>query len=104
MATGRLGTPALLSATTNTTIYTNATSYAVVSVTMCNQSSSAVQVRLALASSASPTTAEYIEYGATIPPNGVLERTGLVMQNGMNLVAYAGTGSAVSVVAYGIET
>lgn len=103
MATGRLGTPTLLSATTNATIYTNATSYAVVSVTLCNQNATSVSVRLALSASGSPTTAEYIEYGATIPANGVLERTGLVMQNGMNLVAYS-SATNVSVVAYGIET
>ena len=103
MAAGRLGTAADLAATTNTTLYTNATTYAVASVTLCNRNSTAVSIRLALSATATPGNAEYIEYGTTIPANGVLERTGLVVGATQNLVAYA-SATGVSAVVYGIET
>ena len=103
MAAGRLGTPQDLAATTNTTLYTNATTYAVASVTLCNRNSTAVSIRLALSATATPGNAEYIEYGTTIPANGVLERTGLVVGATQNLVAYA-SATGVSAVVYGIET
>jgi len=103
MAAGRLGTPQDLAATTNTTLYTNATTYAVASVTLCNRNSTAVSIRIALSATATPGNAEYIEYGTTIPANGVLERTGLVVGATQNLVAYA-SATGVSAVVYGIET
>ena len=103
MATGRLGT-ADLSATTNTTLYTCPSStFAVVNVSICNRSGTAVTVRLAIASSATPGNAEYIEYGTTIPANSVLERTGLVLDAGKQLVVYS-SATSVNAVAYGIET
>ena len=103
MATGRLGT-ADLSATTNTTLYTvPASTFAVCTVNLVNRNSTAVTVRVAIASSASPTNAEYIEYGVSLAANTVLERTGLVLDAGKNLVVYA-SATGVSAVAYGIET
>jgi hypothetical protein len=102
-ATGRLGVQDL-AATTNTSLYTCPTSYfAVVNVTICNRNATAVTVRLALASSATPGASEYIEYGTTIPANSVLERTGLVLAAGQILVVYSST-TSVNAVAYGIET
>ncbi len=103
MATGRLGT-ADLSATTNTTVYTCPTStFTVASVSICNRNSTTVTIRLALASSSTPTAAEYLEYDVQLLANGVLERTGIVLDAGKLLVAYS-SASNVSVVAMGIET
>lgn len=103
MATGRLGT-ADLSATTNTTLYTCPSStFAVVNVSICNRNATGVTVRLAIASTATPGNAEYIEFGTTIPANSVLERTGLVLDAGKQIVVYAST-TSVNAVAYGIET
>lgn len=103
MATGRLGT-ADLSATTNTTLYTCPSStFAVVNVSICNRNASGVTVRLAISSSATPGGAEWIEFGTTIPANSVLERTGLVLDAGKQIVVYAST-TSVNAVAYGIET
>lgn len=102
MTTGRLGA-ANLSATTNTTIYTVPSStVGSLSINVCNRNSNSVTVRLALAASGTPDTTEWIEYDAPIPANGVLERTGLVLDAGKNVVAYA-SATNVSVVAWGYE-
>lgn len=106
MATGRLGT-ANITTTADTTVYTvPANTFSVVSVNIVNRSSSAsAQIRIAIASSATPTTAEYIEYDTSLVANGVLERTGLVIDAGKLLVVQTPTSTpTLSVVAYGIET
>lgn len=103
MATGRFGTYAL-AATTNTTVYTVPTGfYSVYNVSFTNTSASSVTIRLAMASTASPAANEWIEYGTTIVANGVFERTGLVAQAGLNIVAYT-SAVGVNVNVYGIET
>jgi len=103
MATGLLG-QSTLAATTNTTVYTvPATTFTVLSINVLNRGSTAVSVRVALAAGASPTNAEYIEYDVQIGSNGVLERTGIMMDAGKRLVVYASNAN-VSVNAYGIET
>ena len=103
MATGRLGT-ADLAATTLTTLYTcPATTFTVASVSICNRTTSPITVRLAVASAATPTNAEYIEYDTTIAANQVLERTGIVMDAG-KLIVVRSSATGLSAVAYGIET
>ena len=103
MATGRLGA-ADLSASTNTTLYTcPAGTFAIANVSICNRNATSVTVRLALASSATPGGAEWLEYGVTIPANSVLERTGLSIDAGKLLVVWAST-TSVNALAYGIET
>lgn len=105
MATGRLGTPTQLAATTNTTVYTVPTgTYAVFNVSMTNVSTSSVTVRLAMASTGSPGGAEWIEYDTVIIGKGVFERTGIVLDAGKNVVAWASAGSAINVNIFGIET
>ena len=105
MATGRLATPAQLAATTNTTAYTVPVGYyAVFNVSFTNTGATAATIRLAMASTTTPGTAEWIEYDTTIVSKGVFERTGLVAGPGMNIVAWTNTGSAVNVTVYGIET
>ena len=103
MATGRLGS-ADLAATTLTTLYTcPATTFTVASVNICNRTAAPVTVRVAVASVATPTNAEYIEYDTTIAANQVLERTGIVMDAG-KLIVVRSSATGVSAVAYGIET
>lgn len=90
-------------AATNTTVYTvPAGKLASFSVSVCNRGSTAITARLAIAASAAPGNAEYLEYDVSIPANGVLERTGLVATAGKLVVAYVSAASA-SVSVYGIE-
>jgi hypothetical protein len=104
MASGILGQAAPV-AVTNTSVYTvpgSGTSRAVFNVSMVNTGGSSVAVRLAIASTGTPSTAEYIEYDTLLPANGVLERGGLVAQTGKIVVAYA-SAATVSVSVYGYE-
>jgi hypothetical protein len=103
MATGRLGV-ADLSAATNTTLYTvPATTFSVITVNIVNRSASAVTIRVAVASAATPADSEYIEYDVSLAAKGVLERTGIVMDAGKLLVVRS-SATSVNAVAYGIET
>ena len=105
MATGRLN-GVDITTTNATSVYTCLTAtFAVVSVSICNRSASAVTVRLALTSTgASPATTDYLEYDSSLSANGVLERTGIVMKADNQLVVQAGTGNVLSVVVVGIVT
>ena len=104
MASGRLGA-ADLAATTNTTVYTCPTStFAVVTVSLCNRNASSSRtVRLALSTSGTPSANEYLEYDASLLANGVLERTGIVLDAGQRIVIYTSAVDVTAVV-YGIET
>ena len=106
MATGRLGT-ANITTTGNTTVYTvPASTFAVVSVNVVNRSSSAAaQIRIAVSTTSSPSVDEYIEYDSSLVANGVLERTGIVMDASKVIVVQTPTSTpTLSVVVYGIET
>ena len=103
MATGRLGAQDLAAAT-NTTLYTcPSDTFAVVSVSLCNRSNQACNVRMAISTSATPGNAEWIEYDTELLGKGVLERTGIVMDAGKLLVVYSNA-AGVSAVAFGLET
>lgn len=93
MASGRLGAVDI-SATTNTSLYVvPASTVATVNVSIANRNASAVVIRLAHLNGAIGTLAneDYIEYDVTIPANGVLERSGIVMATTHSLVGYSDT-------------
>ena len=103
MATGRLSNFAI-AATTNTTVYTVPTGYyTVCNVSLTNRNATAIKIRMAIASTATPNLQEWIEYDTVIVPNGVFERTGLVLNAGLNIVIYSDTAN-VGCTVYGIET
>ena len=104
MASGILGTPSDLAAGTYTVLYTvPASTFAVASVSIINRGNTSLSIRLAISDSNTPTNAEFIEYDSNLDAKGILERTGLVMQAGKQLIVYS---SAVNcnAVAFGIET
>ena len=106
MATGRLGTQDL-AATTYTTLYqVPADTFTVATVSLCNRTSSAINVRIAVTTAAAPSApsnGEFVEYDVALQGNGVLERTGLVLDASKYVSVYA-SGTGISAVAYGIET
>lgn len=97
----RLGA-ADLAATTNTDVYTvPANRRATFTVRFCNRTTGDRQVRLALRTGAL-VNADYIEFDATIPPNGVLEDSGIMLTAGQIVTAFA-SATGVSCVVYGVE-
>jgi hypothetical protein len=56
-----------------------------------------------MASAGTPNAQEWLEYDTTIIGNGVFERTGLVVNAGLNIVVYSDT-TNVGCTVYGIET
>ena len=73
----------------------------VCTVNICNRTSSSVQIRLALAGSTSVAIADMIEYNVSLPANGVLERTGIVVDATNGIQVWA-SGTGISAAAYGL--
>ena len=106
MATGRLGVSAIPAGTSGagTSVYTVPTGYyAVLNVSVTNRNTSSIKVRIGVSTSTTPSAQEYIEYDTTIIGNGVFERTGLVLNAGLQVVVYSDTAN-VGCTVYGIET
>jgi len=104
MATGLLGNSDL-DAATDTIVYTvPENTFSVVSVNLCNRNSAnAADIRVAISDSGTPNNADFIEYDSELISNGVIERSGIVVQADKNIVVRASTND-VSVTVYGIET
>ena len=74
----------------------------VTTLNVCNRSAAAITVRIALSSDTTITDDEFIEYDVSIPANGVLERTGIVLSENNGLYIYT-SASDVTAVAYGLD-
>lgn len=102
MASGKLGS-ATPSANTNTIVYTvPASTVSSINVAIVNRGSSDAVVNLAIATSGTPAAADYVEYGVTVPANGILERTAIVAGAGEHVVVNASTANC-SVRVHGYE-
>ncbi len=102
MASGVLGQSAP-SAGVATTVYTvPASTLSVVTISCVNRGTSAATVRIALASTATPTDQEYIEYGAVVPSAGVLERNGVALEAGKRVNVFSSSADT-SFNVYGLE-
>lgn len=101
MSSGKLG-KADLAAAVDTDLYTApAATVATAAVAFVNRTAAAIAVRLAVRSAALANT-DYLEYDASVPANGVLERTGIVLSAGEIITARA-SAVGVSVRAHGFE-
>ena len=89
MATGILGQNAL-AASTDTTVYTvPAATFSIVTINVTNRNATSRNVRIALAASGTPSNEEYIEYDTELLGHGTLERGGIVVDAGKNIVVQA---------------
>ena len=103
MATGILGR-ALLDGVSNTVVYTvpsgKVASFTFNAVNL--SSGDAARIYVALSDTGTPNANDYIEYGASIAPTGVLERTGIVAHQNVNLICKSSS-NTVALVVYGYE-
>ena len=102
MASGVQGKVDVSSANTWTQIVAATAGVKVVTLNIVNRQSSATTVRVALRDAAGNVTdADCIEYDVALVANGVLERTGIVLDANNGLHVYAS--AAVSAVVYGLS-
>jgi len=103
MASGVYGKVDVSSASTWTEIVAASAGTKVATLNVVNRQGAATTVRVALRDTAGNVTdADCIEYDVSLPANGVLERTGIVLDSSNGLHVYAS--AAVSAVVYGIDS
>jgi len=78
-------------------------SWLVSTISICNQAASSMTYRLAIASSTSPSTSEFLVYGATVPANDTVTLTlGITMQADKYIMASSSANTS-SFAAFGTE-
>ena len=106
MPTGRLGANDLALGT-YTAVYTvPASTFSVITLSICNRGNTACTVRVAITTTvppSSPSAGEFIEFDTEVGGKGVLERTGIVLDTG-KIISVLSSAANVSAVAWGIET
>tara|TARA_Y100000748_G_C15483004_1_gene483611 strand:- start:1464 stop:1775 length:312 start_codon:yes stop_codon:yes gene_type:complete len=103
MASGVYGKVDVSSASTWTEVVAASAGTKVATLNVVNRQTAATTVRVALRdASGNVTDADCIEYDVSLPANGVLERTGIVLDSSNGIHVYAS--AAVSAVAYGIDS
>jgi len=102
MASGKLGSADLASSTATLMYTVPAGKTATVSIRVANRNSTSVTVRTAVGSGASPANTDYLTYDASVPGNGILEDTGIVVSAGEKIWVYSSAAS-VSARVHGFE-
>ena len=103
MAAGIYGQVDLAAATYTTAFGPTVAAPGTYNVRFCNRNATSVTIRLSVsAASGTPGNAEFIEYGAVVPANGILENSAIVIQASKYITAYSDTAN-VSVAVWGVE-
>lgn len=103
MTTGVLA-QAALAATTNTLLYT-AVRPTACTINLVNIAATAATVRIAIGTiptPSNPANSNYIEFDASIPARGVLERSGILLDTGQRVVVF-GSAANITATIYGID-
>ena len=103
MASGVYGKQDVTASTWTEVVAAPASGIKVVTLSVANRTGSAINISVALRDAAGNVTdADHIESGVSLPANGVLERTGIVLDTSNGLHVWAGSGG-VTAVAYGMD-
>jgi hypothetical protein len=108
MASGTYGRVAIAASSNTVVVPSTAISAAnigVITLNIVNTSTTAAVIRVALTTTAGSPAAnnsEYIEYNTVLYPYGTLERTGIVLNGGLSVTAYANQAGVVAQ-AWGME-
>jgi len=101
MPSGRFG-KAALAANADTDLYTCPPGkVATATVSLCNRTAEPISVRLAVRSAAIADS-DYLEFGSVIPPNGVLERSQVVLTAG-EIITVRSNAAGITARAHGFE-
>jgi hypothetical protein len=103
MATGKLAAIDMPAGTYTQVYECPTTTFAVVTVSVCNRGTTSSLIRLTVSDTFPPSNPDYIEFDVSLAANGVLERTGIVLAAGQKISARSSAAN-VSFVVYGIET
>ena len=100
---GRLGALDVTATTAQEPYVVPASKHATVTINVCNRGSSSGTVRIAhMDATGTVANEDYIEYDTTVPANGTLERSGIVMAASSVLEVYASSAD-FSVQVWGFE-
>lgn len=77
-------------------------SFATININVCNTDANDTKVRIAISTSAAPSTADFIEKDVVVPASGVLERTCILVSPGEKVFVYA-ENSSCSIRVHGLE-
>ncbi len=101
MPSGFLGS-ADLAAATDTLLFTASVTPQTFNVRFTNRNGVPVKIRMAIGTGGAPAATDYVDYdGPPVPPNGILEDTGLVASSGEKIWVRSDTAN-VSVRAHGM--
>jgi len=95
-----------ITTTGNIKVYTvPADTYTVLSLNICNRSTSTQAIKVAIADGTDIVTdADYIEYDTDVFANNVLERTGIVLNADQRLIIQATGTPSLTATVWGLET